>query len=552
MCHLVATFVFVPSFVEVEKKAMEEHLIQAVTLINTEVGELDGKTADWAWWDDTYQFMQNKNDAYIENNVIDEAFINLQLNFMIFIDTSGQIVYAIAYDYVDKQPISDVSSFTTAFLENIQKWNFTDLNDGLSGVILCPNHIAIVSAKPILTSQITGPIVGTMIFGRLVDETMTEHFSKILGVQVAFAPYDDSQSLTDVQTTKAVLSQTSPTTVMVVNKETITGYTYLKDVYSKPAVILKIIGTREVYASGVALSNFYLAASLVMCIALSLTLILLIEKAILKPIRKLTDSVKTLSKNGEVNSIKIGGKDETGVLAEAVKDVLTQRLKAIEELAGMVGHDLRNPLQSITGAVYYIKNKCGDKIDDKCKVMLKTIEDSVEYSNKIVNDLLSYAGQVVLYRSETTPKALIADVVSSSKIPANIQLIDLTEDSPKLHVDVTKIKRAFLNIISNAVEAMPNGGKLTVKSEKEKGFVNIMLSDTGLGIPKEVIDKMGKPLFTTKAKGIGLGFPIAKRFVEAHGGSIKVKSAEGKGTTITVQLPINEVDNTISENKCVS
>jgi len=330
---------------------------------------------------------------------------------------------------------------------------------------------------------------------------------------------------------------------MAVNKETITGYTYLKDVYSKPAVILKIIGTREVYAAGVALSNFYLAVSLVMCIALSLTLILLIEKAILKPIRKLTDSVKTLSKNSEVNSIKIGGKDETAVLAEAVKATLTQRLKAIEELAGMVGHDLRNPLQSITGAVYYIKNKCGDKIDDKCKVMLKTIEDSVEYSNKIVNDLLSYAGQGVLYRSETTPKALIADLVSSAKIPANIQLIDLTEDSPKLHVDTTKIKRAFLNIINNAIDAMPNGGKLTIKSEKEKGFVNIIFSDTGLGIPKEVIDKMGKPLFTTKAKGMGLGFPIAKRFVEAHGGSIKVKSTEGKGTTITVQLPINEADN---------
>jgi len=206
MCHLEATFVFVPSFADLEKKAMEEHLIQAVTVINTEVGELDGKTADWAWWDDTYQFMQNKNDAYIENNVIDEAFINLQLNFMIFIDTSGQIVYARAYDYVDKQPISEVGSFTTAFLENIRKWNFTDLNDSRSGVILCSNHIAIVSAKPILTSQITGPIVGTLVFGRLVDETMTAHFSKILGVQLAFAPYDDTQSPTDVQTTKEVLS----------------------------------------------------------------------------------------------------------------------------------------------------------------------------------------------------------------------------------------------------------------------------------------------------------------------------------------------------------
>lgn len=536
-CHLEATLIFVPSFAEIERKDIEERLEQAVTVINSEVAELDSKVADWAWWDDTYQFMQNHNEAYIENNLMDDVFVNLKLNFMMFINTSGQIVYVKAYNYIDKQPLSDVEWFVPDFLEKIAWWNFSDPTGSRSGIVVCSGNIALASAKPILTSRMNGPVMGTLIFGRVIDEATTMYFSKMIGLEVNFVRYADPQSTADAQNAKTALSKSSPITVKAINDETVAGYALLNDVYANPAVILKIKDTREIYTAGVGVSNFYLYTSLLLCIILSVALMVLIEKAVLIPIRKLTKSVNTLANTNKVDHIKIGGKDETSILADAVKNTLAQRLKAIEELAKMVGHDLRNPLQSITAAVYYIKSKCGSNIDENCKKMLKIIEDSVDYSNKIVDDLLSYSGQVTLYRTETTPKALIADVVEAAKIPSNVQLVDLTDDSPKLYVDVTKLKRAFLNLIRNAVDAMPQGGKLIIKSEKAKGFINISFEDTGTGMPKEVVDKMGEPLFTTKAKGIGLGFPIAKRFVEAHGGSIIVKSTEGKGTTITVQLP---------------
>jgi PAS domain S-box-containing protein len=214
-----------------------------------------------------------------------------------------------------------------------------------------------------------------------------------------------------------------------------------------------------------------------------------------------------------------------------------QRLAVIGELAGMVGHDLRNPLTGISGAAYYLNKRLGSKIDGKVKEMLDLIEKNVVYSNKIINDLLDYSRETKLDPTKSKPKSIIKESLSHVEIPKNVKVIDLTENKPKIKVDVGKVKRAFINIIRNAIDAMPKGGKLTIKSRKSDGNVEFVFSDTGVGMSKKTMKKLWTPLFTTKAKGMGFGLAICKRVVEAHGGSISVKSACGKGTTCTVTIP---------------
>src|SRR5208283_2876865 len=104
--------------------------------------------------------------------------------------------------------------------------------------------------------------------------------------------------------------------------------------------------------------------------------------------------------------------------------------------------------------------------------------------------------------------------------------------------DSDKIKRVFINLIKNAVDAMPNGGKITIDSKEVNGSLEISFADTGTGISDEVMPKLFSPLFTTKAQGMGFGLAICKRIIEAHGGKIMVKTAKSKGTTFTVTLPI--------------
>jgi PAS domain S-box-containing protein len=219
--------------------------------------------------------------------------------------------------------------------------------------------------------------------------------------------------------------------------------------------------------------------------------------------------------------------------------VKSERLAAIGELAAMIGHDLRNPLTGIAGATYYLKTKLGSKIDEKSEEMLKIIEKDIENSNKIINDLLEYSREVKLDLNWTTPRLILKEALSAVKVPKRVRVANWTRDQPKMNVDTNKMRRVFINMIKNAVDAMPKGGKLTIESRESNGNVEIVLSDTGAGMSEKTLNNLYRPLFTTKAKGMGFGLPICRRFVEAHGGKIQATSTIGEGSTFTVMLPIN-------------
>jgi len=223
------------------------------------------------------------------------------------------------------------------------------------------------------------------------------------------------------------------------------------------------------------------------------------------------------------------------------KLVKSERLATIGELAAMVGHDLRNPLTGIMGATYYLKTKHTAELGAKGKEMLETIDNAINYSNKIVNDLLEYSRDLKLELGETTPKALLKNALSLIDVPDKIKILDATEDKRMVKADAEKMRRVFVNIIKNAFDAMPDGGTFTITSRKVKGKLEVSFKDTGTGMTKETLSKLegGVPLFTTKAKGMGFGLPICRRIAEAHGGNLSVESKIGRGTTVTITVPVN-------------
>ena len=251
----------------------------------------------------------------------------------------------------------------------------------------------------------------------------------------------------------------------------------------------------------------------------------------------------------EVNSTLIEYKGKPAILT-IMRDVTERqrmqkelenahRLAVIGELAASIGHDLRNPLTGISGAVYYMKMKLADRMDDKTREMFEIIERDIKYANKIINDLLDFSRTINLQPSKVNIKTLIKETLAEIILPENIMLIDATKNSHEITADANQLKRVFCNIILNAVQAMPKGGVLKISSKKHRNLVKVSFHDTGVGISEENLNKIFKPLFTTKAKGIGLGLAICKRIVEAHGGRITVKSKVGKGTCFTVILPID-------------
>jgi PAS domain S-box-containing protein len=216
----------------------------------------------------------------------------------------------------------------------------------------------------------------------------------------------------------------------------------------------------------------------------------------------------------------------------------TERLASIGELAGLVGHDLRNPLSGIRGAAFYLKRKHKDHLDDEDLVMFESIDKSINYSNKIINDLLEYSCEISLYKVPVSPKTLVQACLNMVDPPENITVIDETSEAPALYVDDDRLQRGFAGIVKNAFDAMPEGGELHIKSLVEGKCVVFLFTDTGLGMDEATLSKLWTPLFTTKAKGMGFGLAICRRIVEAHEGRISAESVLGQGTTIRVELPL--------------
>ena len=225
-----------------------------------------------------------------------------------------------------------------------------------------------------------------------------------------------------------------------------------------------------------------------------------------------------------------------------------QRLATIGETASMVGHDLRNPLQSIA-AIPYLVGQTVQTMPDQVKgiveksslpVLMDMLQDQTLYMNKIVSDLQDYARPVKLDLKETNLYDMISEILSTIQVAENIEvLIEIAHDFSAT-LDPYLLKRVFTNLISNSAQAMPEGGKLTIKAYRNDEEVALSVQDTGVGIPEENMPKIFQPLFTTKAKGQGLGLAVCKRIVEAHGGRITVTSKVRYGSTFTVHVPLRK------------
>jgi signal transduction histidine kinase len=166
------------------------------------------------------------------------------------------------------------------------------------------------------------------------------------------------------------------------------------------------------------------------------------------------------------------------------------------------------------------------------------IEENVEYISKIVNDLQDYVKPLVPDLKETNIELVLDAVLAKRAIPKNIEISRVIQaEARNLISDLDLLKRIFANLINNAIQAMPNGGKLSIQAISEGTDVILTVEDTGMGIPEEVKSKLFQPLFTTKAKGQGFGLAAVKRMTEALGGTITFESQEGKGTKFIIRLP---------------
>ncbi|MGM0875672.1 MAG: PAS domain-containing sensor histidine kinase [Bacillota bacterium] len=221
----------------------------------------------------------------------------------------------------------------------------------------------------------------------------------------------------------------------------------------------------------------------------------------------------------------------------------SDKLSAVGQLAAGVAHEIRNPLTTLKGFIQFLK----PNLEHHYVEIMLTELDRI---NMIVSEFLILSKpQGIKYQSIDVKNILqtIISLLETQAIIKNIQIFsEFDSECSSITGEQNQLKQVFINLVKNAIEAMPNGGEVTVKLKKiEKNMVSIFIIDQGIGIPEEQIHKLGEPFYTTKEDGTGLGLMVCFKIIENHGGTIKISSQPNKGTSVEVLLPFKE----ISENR---
>jgi len=234
-------------------------------------------------------------------------------------------------------------------------------------------------------------------------------------------------------------------------------------------------------------------------------------------------------------------KERTKELKSAQEELVRKgKLAVLGQLASGVGHEIRNPLGVISNAIYYLKIVLSDA-DENIKEYMGIIASEIRNCDKIVSDLLGFSRTRSAEREKIAFSELVNQALEKQPPPEGVKVItDIAPDLPPVYIDPRQMGQVLSNLITNAFQAMPEGGKLTIRAQAKKDKLSLSITDTGCGISEENMKKVFEPLFTNKAKGIGLGLAISKNLVEVNRGSIEVKSREGKGSAFTVILPTKE------------
>jgi signal transduction histidine kinase len=280
-----------------------------------------------------------------------------------------------------------------------------------------------------------------------------------------------------------------------------------------------------------------------------------LAERIADPVNRLTRATKRLARGDLDVTIAVTSSDELRRLVEDFNRMAadlrrqrhelerTHRLEAWAEMARQVAHDIKNPLTPIQLNAEHLRRVHADRgrplgaVLDEC---VATILQQVKLLRQIASEFSSFASSPTARPASVDVQELLREIVDPYRagLAGRVRFdVDVPADLPPAFVDRTLISRALTNIVENALHAMPGGGTIGVSARGDNGVVRVRVSDTGVGMDEEALARAFEPYFSTKATGTGLGLPIAKRNVEASGGTLRVASERDKGTTVEMALP---------------
>ncbi len=337
--YSITSVILLGGYAKLEKQNILQSAGQAMKVIDDELVQLKSVVGDWAPWNDTYRFVQNTNQEYIDDNLMDSSVINLYVNFLLFINNAGEIVYC---NYVNletgqgdecPESIKSYLSSEGSFLLRSESEKET-----LTGLAILPEDPVLLASAPIITSQFKGPVMGTLIAGRYLNTSEIKRLASKVNLSIALERMD-SQSLSDgFKRAKLSLSPEKKVAIMEFNDNTIGAYSLLTDLHGKPILMLGIKKERIIFAQGKTNMRYLVFSLLITGLVFIIATLIFLEVTVLSRMVRLNREVKDIGSTGNLFAkTTITGRDELAALATEINLMIesvrisTERDRAILE-----------------------------------------------------------------------------------------------------------------------------------------------------------------------------------------------------------------------------
>jgi len=526
LLYSVSTLIIEEGFIKVEQRDVEININRALDAVSDDINNLKTMNRDWAWWDDTYEFIENINPDYINASLGDESIAGLRLNLIIYINSAGETVFARGFDFQDKKEIPISDGVKKLVKKDSILLNHIEPQDSYSGIVLLPEGNLLISSYAIMNSDGEGPVRGTLIFGRYLDQAELLRLASITHMSLTLHRLDNEQLPDDF---KVVLPSFSPDKKIIVQPlkgGRVAGYTIFNDTKGSPALILRVDLPREIYNQGRMSVNYFLILLISVTLIFSSISIILIEKQVLSRILRLNKDVTQIKKSKNPSGhVVVEGKDEISYLSMSINDML-ETLKHyrdhLEELVEVRTLQLNKSLQEKEVLLREIHHRVKNNMQVVSSLLLlqtQNIEDQkyINIFNDSNNRILSIALiHEKLYQSRDFESIdvkdyineLASNLLNSYGRTDNVKL-DINVENVTLDIDKSVPCGLIINeLLMNSLKyAFPDGRKGTIKitfKPKDNNMLQLTISDDGIGIAKDL------DIRNTKTLGLNLVIQLAE------------------------------------------
>jgi two-component sensor histidine kinase/sensor domain CHASE-containing protein len=519
----ISSLILVNGFSEVEQQDTQKNVNRALGALSEKILNMKSLNSDWAKWDDTYKFIEDDNykEEYIQTNLYNNEFKTINVNFMIFINNSGGVVFAKVVNFQDMNEIPISQSTLDQVIPQ-----YPDIENYLGGIVILPDGPAFITSMPILKSEGEGPSPGSLIMGRYLDASEIESLSKITHLSLTVQLFNDNQMPAEFQAVHDSFSEDTKIVVKPLNEQSIAGYTVVKDIKGDPALILRVDIPRDIYNQGISGVRFLIISLMVVGIIFILISMWLLEQMVLSRLARLNTDVLYVGKSGDLSRpLVVEGGDEISNLSKGINKMMAELKKFQEHLEEMVAertlelnksieekevllreihHRVKNNMQVVSSLLLLqtqnikdekylnIFNDSNNRILSIALIHEKLYEsknfvniDIKEYITELVSNLLDSYGRTGNVKFEINVENVSLDINNS--VPCGLIINELVTNS---------LKHAF-----------PEGRQGIIKitfTLKDNNMLQLSISDDGIGIPKDMdirnTDSLGLHLVTSIAE----------------------------------------------------